>query len=151
MRAYKITDVNDRTYHGFQWYEGMIHKTNGSRGLCTLGWIHFYKDKRLAVLLNPIHGKYNPYHLWLGEARGTIKGDVGLKWGCTEFKMIKRVNIPKITLTQKVAFAILCSLEVCTDPEYKKWAEGWLQNKDRTAEAAQEAARATWTVAQHGQ
>jgi len=147
MRAYKITDVNDRTYHGFQWHEGMIHKTNGSGGLCTLGWIHFYKDKRLAVLLNPIHGKYNPFHLWLGEAGGKIEGDNGLKWGCTEFRMIKRVRAPKITLTQRVAFAILCSLEVYSKSRYVKWAEDWLKNKDRTAKAAQEAARTTWTVA----
>jgi len=150
MRAYKITDTNDRTYQGFQWYEGMIHKTNGRGELCSSSWIHFYKDKRLAVLLNPIHGKYNPFHLWLGEASGTIKGDNGLKWGCTEFKMIKRVRVPRITLTQKVAFAILCSLEVYTDPEYKKWAEGWLQNKDRTAQAAQAAWAAARAAARAG-
>jgi len=148
MRAYKITDENDRTYHGFQWYEGKVHKTDGKGELCSPGWIHFYRDKRLAILLNPIHGNYNPFHLWLGEAGGTIKKDNGLKWGCTEFRMIKRVSIPKITLTQKVAFAILCSLEVCNDPEYKKWAEGWLQNKDRTAEAAEVAAREAEAAAQ---
>jgi len=142
MRAYKITDTNDCTYKGFKWHEGKVHKTDGKGVLCSSGWIHFYRDKRLAVILNPIHGSYNPFHLWLGEAGGTIKGDAGLKWGCTEFKMIKRVSIPKITLTQKVAFAILCSLKVYTDPEYKKWAEGWLQNKDRTAQAAW----AAWAV-----
>jgi len=143
MRAYKITDVNDRTFRGFKWYEGKVHKTDGKGELCSSSFIHFYRDKRLAVLLNPIHGCYYPFHLWLGEAGGTIKEDNGLKWGCTEFRMIKRVSIPRITLTQKIAFGILCSLEVCTDPEYKKWAEGWLQNKDRTAKAAQEAAWAT--------
>jgi len=133
MRAYKITDTNDRTYAGFQWHEGKMHKTDGKGGLCSPGFIHFYRDKRLAVLLNPIHGNYNPFHLWLGEAGGKIEEDNGLKWGCTEFKMIKRVCAPRITLTQKVAFAILCSLEVCIDPEYKKWAEGWLQHKNRMA------------------
>jgi len=142
MRAYKITDKNDCTYRGFQWHEGKVHKTDGEQKLCSSSWIHFYRDKRLAVLLNPIHGNYQPFHSWLGEADGKIKEDNGLKWGCTEFRMIKRVNIPEITLTQKVAFAILCSLEVCTDQEYKKWAEDWLKNKDRTARAAETAARA---------
>jgi len=143
MRAYKITDVNDRTYAGFQWHEGRMHKTDGKGGLCSPGFIHFYRDKRLAVLLNPIHGNYQPFHLWLGEAGGKIEEDNGLKWGCTEFKMIKRVCIPRITLTQKVAFAILCSLEVYIDPEYKKWAEAWLQNKDRMAvRVTREAAKA---------
>ncbi|MHA1342178.1 MAG: hypothetical protein ACTSO2_19580 [Promethearchaeota archaeon] len=77
-----------------------------------------------------------------------IKGDNGLKWGCTEFKMIKRVRIPKITLIQKVAFGILCSLETCTDQKYKKWAEDWLQNKDRTTETAKAAAITSWVVAE---
>jgi len=90
----------------------------------------------LAVLLNPIHGNYYPFNMWLGDAKGKIKGGNGLKWGCTEFKMIKRVRAPRITLTQRVAFAILCSLEVCTDPEYK-----------RTAGAAAEAAKGVSEVA----
>jgi len=147
MRVYKITDENDCTYAGFQWHEGKIHKTNGKGGLCAPGWIHFYRDKQLAVLLNPIHGNYYPFHLWLGEAGGKIEEDNGLKWGCTEFRMIKRVSIPKITLTQKVAFAILCALEIYADPKFVKWAEGWLQNKDRTAEAARAAAWAERTAA----
>jgi len=79
MRAYKITDTNDRAYAGFQWHEGKVHKTDGSGGLCTLGWIHFYRDKRLAVLLNPIHGNYYPFNMWLGDAKGKIKGGNGLK------------------------------------------------------------------------
>jgi len=119
MRAYKITDASDRTYRDFQWHEGMVHKTDGKGELCSSGWIHFYRDKRLAILLNPIHGNYHPYHLchlWLGR-------------------------IPKITLIQKVAFGILCSLETCTDQKYKKWAEDWLQNKDRTTETAKAANR----------
>jgi len=144
MRAYKITDVNDCTYKGFQWYEGKVHKTDGEKELCSSGWIHFYRDKRLAVILNPIHGKYNPFHLWRGEAGGKIKGDVGLKWGCTEFRMIKRVSIPKITLTQRVAFGILCSLEIYNNSEYKKWAENWLVNKDRTTTAAAVVAQVVW-------
>jgi len=153
MRAYKITDTNDCTYHGFQWYEGKIHKTDGKGELCSSSFIHFYRDKRLAILLNSIYGNYHPFNMWLGEAGGTIKEDNGLKWGCTEFKMIKRVSIPKITLIQRVAFAILCSLEVCSEPMYVKWAEGWLQNKDRITEVAKaaevaEVAEAAWAAAE---
>jgi len=149
MRAYKITDINDCTYKGFQWRADMVHKTSGKGELCTGGWIHFYRDKRLAVLLNPVHGKYNPIHLWLGEASGEIKDDSGLKYGCSEFRMIKRVRIPKITETQKIAFGILCSLEVYDEPGYVQWAKGWLQNKDRSLEAARTAEAAgvaAWTV-----
>jgi len=141
MRAYKITDINDCTYKGFPWRADMVHKTSGRGRLCTKGWIHYYRDKRLAVLLNPIHGKYNPIHLWLGEANGKIKEDSGLKYGCTEFRMIKRVRVPRITETQKIAFGILCSLEVYSDPQYVQWAKGWLQNKDRSLEAAEAAVR----------
>lgn len=147
MRAYKITDENDCTFRGFKWYEGKVYKTNGKGELCSSNWIHFYRDKRLAVILNPIQGNYQPLHLWLCEAGGTIKEDNGLKWGCTEFRMIKQVRVPKITLTQKVAFAILCSLKVYTDSEYKEWAEGWLQNKNRTAKAAWAAGAAAWAAA----
>lgn len=141
MRAYKITDINDRTYAGFQWEKGMVHKTSGENELCTSGWIHFYRDKLLAVLLNPIHAYYNPCHLWIGKARGKIKEDNGLKWGCSEFKMIRRISIPKITKIQRVAFGILCSLEVCDDPDYIEWANNWLKNIDRTRGAAEAMAK----------
>jgi len=147
MRAYKITDINDCTYKGFQWRADMVHKTSGKGELCTGGWIHFYRDKKLAVLLNPVHGDYNPCHLWLGEASGEIKDDNCLKYGCTEFGMIKRVRIPKITKTQKIAFGILCSLEVYDEPGYVEWAEGWLQNKDRSLEAARTATGAAGVAA----
>ena len=44
---------------------------------------------------------------------------------------------------QKVAFGILCSLEVCQSPEYRRWAEDWLSGTDRSARAA----RAAWAAA----
>jgi hypothetical protein len=39
-------------------------------------------------------------------------------------------------ITEKVAFGILCVLEVYKAPEWVEWAQGWLSGKDRSAQSA---------------
>jgi hypothetical protein len=72
---------------------------------------------------------------------------MGLKGGCTEMVIMKELPLPEITLTQRIAFGILCSLEVYNEESYVKWAKDWLSGEDRTsasdaASAAASAARA---------
>ncbi len=60
MKCYKITDKNDRTYGGCQWGKNVTHTADGQGDLCSEHWIHFYTDRFLAVIFNPIHGDYDP-------------------------------------------------------------------------------------------
>lgn len=146
MKLYKLTDEKDQTYGGCQWGPNVTHETDGSGSLCGPGWTHWYTSPLLAVLFNPIHGnfKLETAHLWEGEGEPE-KFDSGLKVGCRKATTKRRIELPEITNTQKVAFGILCALEVWKEKTFVVWAQNWLSGKDRSgaaAEAAAEAARA---------
>ena len=139
MKLYKLTDSNNCTYNNTKWGENVTHTSSGSGELCGPGWLHAYTNPLLAVLLNPIHANYDSPNLW--EAEGIIeKNDHGLKVGTTVLTTIKQIPIPEITTTQKVAFGILCVLEAYKDKRFTNWANNWLNNIDRTANTAANAA-----------
>jgi hypothetical protein len=139
---YKLTNADDQTRGETQWGEGVEHTADGGGELCTAAWIHAYVDPVLAVLMDPIHGCFldSDAHLW--ECDGDVGVDDGTKVGCTRLKTLRRIPIPEVTTEQRVRFAILCALEVYDDPDWVKWAKGWLDGKNRAAYAAHAAARA---------
>ncbi len=56
----------------------------------------------------------------------------------------------QLTVTQAVAYALLCAEQTESDAAWKGWAEGWLTGADRSAKAAHAAkATAATTAAQH--
>ena len=137
MKLYKLTDKEGKTRNDTQWADGVTNeaKKSGKGELCSEYYIHAYTHPLLAVFLNPIYGDIKDYRLW--EAKGRIaKTDYGLKVGCKSLTTIKEIEPPQVTLVNKIAFGILCALEVNEDPRYKQWAENWLSGKDRSAAAA---------------
>jgi len=141
MIAYKLTNEHDQTYNKCRWGENVTHETDGKDDLCTSGWIHYYRNKHLAVLFNPMHGSYNKnMHMWTGIAIGKFKHDRRLKSGCTHFTTIKQIEVPQVTTEQRIKFAILCALEVYKEKPFVEWANNWLTNKDRAVDAAHAAA-----------
>jgi len=135
-----------QTYNDFQWqlnkwYE--IKNPDENEDLCTDKWFHFYYHPLLAVLFNPIHANIDKPRLFQLEVGGLQKNDNGLKGGCTKMRLVKEVELPEITIKQRVKFAILCALEVCNNDDFTKWAKNWLSGKNRTAAAAYAAADAT--------
>jgi len=77
------------------------------------------------------------------ECEGEIsERDRQLKCGCRTLTTIREIPLPVVTVTQKVAFAILCVLDVCSEPSFVAWANDWLTGKDRSADAAWAAERA---------
>ena len=141
MIVYKLTDQKMQTYGGCQWEIGVSRETDGSGDLCGPGWLHYYHDPLLAVLLNPIHACIEDPILWEAEADGPHKDDCGLKGGCTRLTLLRRIDLPQITTEQRIRFAILCAKAVCNEPAWNIWADRWLDGSDRSVEAA-EAARA---------
>jgi hypothetical protein len=141
-RKYKLTDQSMRTYNGFQWELGKEYSTSGEGDLCNTGWLHCYSHPLLAVLLNPIHASISNPRLFICNATGNHKYDKGLKEGSTTMELVKEIPLPLITCTQKVAFAILCSLTRKQPKEYTAWANNWLNNVDRSQKAADAAADA---------
>ena len=140
MKAYKLTDKDDRTYAGCQWGKGVTHRAGGKGELCTSGWIHYYGDPMLALFLDPHHGNFgSKAHLWEVEVSGKIETDHGLKFGATELTTVKRLRKRRITKEHRVRFAIFCAKKVCHDKAWNKWADAWLDGTDRTHSAAAEA------------
>jgi len=136
MKLYKLTDKNDQTHGGCQWGKGVTHTADGKGRLCTKHWIHAYTDPILTVLVNPIHGEYDTEtgHMW--ECEGEIgRNDRDQKVGCKKLTTIRRIDMPQITIEQRVRFAILCAKKVCKDRKWNKWANNWLNGKNKTADA----------------
>ena len=89
----------------------------------------------MAMMMNPIHASFKNPHLWEAEAEGEMLREA-TKSGCKKLTTLKQIPLPEITLTQRVAFGILCALEVCEDESFRGWAKKWLSGKDRSACAA---------------
>ena len=138
--VYKLTDENGQTRNRTQWGPGVSHSGTGEGKLCGPGWIHYYDDPLLAVLMNPVHADFENPKLWEATAGGEVKSDNGLKFGCRTLTTIREIPLPEITVEQRVRFAILCAMEVCKLPEFAKWADNWLSGKDRSKESAWSAA-----------
>jgi hypothetical protein len=147
MKKYKLTGQDLTTYNSFKWEIGKKQTTSGEGELCGPGYLHYYHHPLLAVLLNPIHADLKNPKLFEVEAGGTHKDDNGLKGGCTEMTLVKEIELPEITTTQRVAFSILTSLDVHKGKGYKEWAENWLSGKDRSESAARSAESAAWSAA----
>ena len=134
MKLYKLTDEHNQTYDNTQWGENITHNGTGIGTLCSKAYIHAYVDPILAVMMNPVHGKFKNPNMW--EAEGEISVNDGLKVGCISLTTLRRIPLPKVMITQQVAFSILSVLTVLKDSNYIQWANNWLLDKDRTSAAA---------------
>ena len=152
---YKLTNQDLITYGDFQWTVGQKVTTSGDDELCGPGWLHCYRSPLLSVLHNPIHATIENPKLWEAKVGGKSLCDGQMKEGWTEMTLERELEIPEITLIQRIAYGILCTKEVCENEEWDQWADKWLRGEDRSkesAEAAWSAVRAAaesaaWTAA----
>ena len=140
-KIYKLTDENGKTGVKFkkmlQWGVGVTHtaKGEGTR-LCTADVIHAYENPLIAVFMNPIHRKSAASLLW--EAEGEVVVRAGqTQCGVKTLTTLREIPMLEITLEQRVRFAILCALEVYKEEAFACWAQKWLSDEDRSAEAAE--------------
>ena len=150
MKLYKLTDENGQTHNNTQWGENVTHTASGEGDLCGPGWIHAYTHPLLAALLNPIHANFRSPILW--ESEGAVgKADGGLKVGTTSLTTLKQIPLPDVTTEQRVRFAILSANATgYADPDWNRWADGWLSGQDRSKKSAWSArseAAAAWKAA----
>ena len=147
MKAYKLTDSYNETKNNTQWGENISHTATGKdRHLCSTGWIHFYTNDLIAVLLNSARAYFSNPHLWECETEGEHHHEP-LKSGCKTLTTIKQIPLPEISNIQKVSFGILCAKEVYHGEQWTKWADNWLNNTDRSPDAACAARAAAWSAA----
>ena len=142
MTTYKLTRQDNTTFGGCLWGEGVTHETDGIGGLCGAGWLHAYSHPLIAVFMNLIHAGIENPKLWECLGEGRCLDDNGLKCGFTRLTTVREIQLPEVTTVQRVAFGILCAMEVCKDPEWTAWANNWLGGADRTSDTARAAAYA---------
>lgn len=146
MKVFKLTNTRGQTHRATQWGRNITHNAPSKcPELCSNGWIHFYTDPILAVLMNPIHGNFRPPLLWEADTLNSEMKLECLKGGARTLRTDNCIPLPDITLQQKVAFGILCVLKVCQEPDFKSWASRWLDDADRGWTAAAEIKNAYFT------
>lgn len=137
MKVYKLTDQNFKTYNDTLWGEGVTHESSGLGSMCAVGWLHYYHDPYLAVLLNTIHASIKEPVLWESEAEGKHQDDRGLKGACTKLTTIRQIPLPEISLEERVAFAIRCAKLTNQQENWVKWADEWISGKNRQIDILQ--------------
>src|SRR5271166_5303984 len=137
---YKLTDQNGKTRAGKKnettWGDGVTHSAaKGKAVLCTRTVIHAYISPEMAVLLNPVHANIDNPILWEAAGRIVVR-DGDLIVGVKTLTTIRQIDLPKASATQRVAFAILGTKAICTEPSFVAWADAWLSGADRSAASA---------------
>ena len=139
MKLYKLTRQDFTTFKNTLWGENVTHEAMGEgTELCTKDVIHAYLSPELAVLFNPVHAGYDNPILWEAEGEVVVNDD-NTKVGVKKLTTIKQIPLPEITVTQKVAFGILCALEVSKHKKFVNWANKWLSGEDRSKHSAYDA------------
>lgn len=150
MQLYKLTDANGYTRRGktgaTRWVPGKtVTLPEDGRGdeLCEAGILHAYTNPRLAVMMDPYHGRYLPDGRML-VCEGEVAVRAPDKVGCHEIRAIEWTDTPTVTIEQRIRFGILAALSVDRgdSPQWTKWARGWLDGTDRSRNAAGAAAGA---------
>jgi hypothetical protein len=154
---YKLTDKDGYTRKGKEneclWGENITHYATGKGSqLCSRDLIHVYQNPLIASFMNPSHADFKNPLLWECEANGECAHEGQLKSGFKTVTTIRRIDLPVITLEQRIRISIYCALKQYSAPSFVKWANAWLDGSDRSARAAwaareaaaAEAARAAW-------
>ena len=142
MIVYKVVDENDRTWDGTEWGAGVTHTApGGEQGVCGPGWLHAYRDVRLAALLCTAHVPFTACRVW--EADADVSEDLGDKLLCTRITTIRLIHLPTYTTEQRVDFAIRCARRGCGGGDFDDWARYWIAGLDRSGESARLAARSS--------
>ena len=136
----KLTNQELQTYNKTQWVINEWQSAAGEGELCSESWLHGYEHPLLAVLLNPIHANIATPRLFAIEVGDKVLNDAGLKFGSNKMRLTHELELPQVTLEQRIKFGILCALEVCQDAAFVTWATGWVSGEDRSQKAAADAA-----------
>lgn len=130
---YKLLTQRNMSHGLTYWDYSITHHTSGQGGLCGPGWLHCYTSPLLAVMLNPLHANFNNPRLYKVWVSGKHKSDMGLKEGWTMMRLHSRMKLPRVSRRQRMAFAILCLLQlpsVRRNKPFVDWVHAWL-NRDR--------------------
>jgi hypothetical protein len=142
---YLVTNHENQTWRQVQWGDNVSHKETNSNYFF---WTYEHPD--VAALLVPIECEnLQKPKLWSCEVAdlsevdyGTISHDWGYRRRYPWVKTIKEEDCFIPTDEQRVAFAMLCTMNLTENPLVMAWMRNWLLNIDRTPETAKQVANA---------
>src|SRR3990167_152463 len=150
MALYKLTDQHGKTYGDTLWGEGITHRaSDGTPMMCTDTVIHVYRSPEEAALFNPAHAAFENPVLWECSDEEILLDD-GLKLAVKQLTTLRQIPLPAFTAVELATFSIYCVPESFANSAWRSWAQGWLDGKDRSEEAARaagEAEAACWWAA----
>jgi hypothetical protein len=138
MQLYKLTDSEGYTKNNTHWSVGTTHSLEVKLNpqLCSRDVLHAYTSPLLAALMYPAHIDFKNTLCFTVD--GEIAVTDGTKVGCFSLTVTGTFVLPELSLTQRIAFGILCTLELLSgkDKKFIQWTEKWLSNEDRSIVAA---------------
>ncbi|HNC65392.1 MAG TPA: hypothetical protein PK075_12140 [Chitinophagales bacterium] len=136
MKYYKLLSQDLKSYNNTQWELNKTITVNiPGNAMCSNQVLHCYNHPLLAVFLNPIHAAISDPRLFEIEVDEIVAND-GLKFASKSQTLIKELELPKISLEQKIEFGIRVAKLVYNDENWNIWADHWLNGKDRSRESA---------------
>lgn len=123
---------NEITWVPGKWYESAWKLSESVDCLCSSRYIHWYSDPLIAVLMNQVHADIENPRLWKCEISGKTLLDKQFKGGSRRVRLIKEIPLPELSELQRIECAIRCTKQIFYDEDWTKWADDWLENKDRT-------------------
>ena len=153
---YKLTDKDGRTKAAYtnalQWGVGISHAATGKAGqpLCSDGYIHCYDHPLVGVLRDCQDGRYGPgARMWECWGEGEFLAE-DLKCGFRRLTILREIPLPVVTPQQAVRWGILCSQEVYHEKSYVRWATGWLDGTERSADVANIVRNNAYVISTYG-
>ena len=132
---YLITDSNNKTWRDVTWEENITHEQNDNPNYL----FSVYDDPILAHMMNSAYEGFKNPNIWLAE--GKVTNSFEFRYECSKLTAKKQIQVNIPTDDQRIAFAILCSIQIVSNPIYKKWAKNYLSGNDRTKEKAESVMR----------
>lgn len=140
----KLTTQSMTTYDNFQWKLGervTIDSEIKGKKPCTNQVLHYYEHPILAVLFNQTHANITNPRLFAISTSPRLGTD-GLKSWCKSQVLLEEIELPKISITTKIAFTLICILYAYKEETWQLWATNWLTGKDRSCSSAANAGNA---------
>ena len=143
----KLTNAQGQTGAPYgtplQWGLGVTHTVFEWGGmLCRTGALHCYEGAivrdalALAILRDPNDGGFGATaRAWVCEGSGQHVTN-GIKSGYETLTTVREIQLPAVSIEQRVECAIRLAWEVCDEPAWRAWAQAWLDGSDRTDAAA---------------
>ena len=144
LRAYLLTDHNNRSVDGQQWAERITHTSTGLSREFEHGTIRCYASVNAAALLNGQHERFRLARAWevIVDADTESAGGV---LECREVTTLRQVGLPGLTGQHHAIFAVLCARTACRGQNaaaFGDWAASWLAGEDASGINARELADA---------